>query len=82
MRKEHERRRDRLEDEWDDRDHYGGGYWIYWDGEETTYVVTVPCEDTVRVEGTTYYSCETGWYERTHVSGDVVYVRVPAPPGY
>jgi hypothetical protein len=36
----------------------------------------------VAVEGTTYYRCESTWYNRTYSGGQVTYTVVTAPSGY
>jgi hypothetical protein len=38
--------------------------------------------ETVMVQGSTYYRCETAWYKRAYTEGNVSYVEVRAPSGY
>jgi hypothetical protein len=49
----------------------------------SNYVVTLSCTPTIVVaNGVTYYNCDSTWYTRGNVSGDVVYVIGTAPAGY
>lgn len=48
-----------------------------------TYVTVLPCTPVVVVAtGVSYYRCDTLWYNRSYVNGNVAYVVVTAPPGY
>ena len=46
------------------------------------YVTSVPCETVVIVGKATYYNCSSAWYWRAMEGGELVYLIVPAPPGY
>ena len=48
-----------------------------------TYVTVLPCSPAVvTVSGTSYYRCDSTWYNRSYVNGTVSYVTVAPPPGY
>jgi hypothetical protein len=48
----------------------------------SNYVVTLSCTPTIVVaNGVTYYNCDSTWYTRGNVSGEVVYVVATAPAG-
>jgi hypothetical protein len=48
----------------------------------SNYVTTLSCTPSIVVaNGITYYNCESTWYTRGNVSGEVVYVVATAPAG-
>jgi hypothetical protein len=76
---------------WDDDDNWGvvvagaavGAAVGYAAGasSNTTYVTALPCgsPEVVTVDNTSYYRCDSSWYNRTYVDGELNYFLVDAP---
>ena len=83
-----EDRQDFIEDEhddyWDDRNSFYVGAAVGAASvRTTTYITTLPCTTTaVVVNGVSYYSCTSTWYQRSYSGSQVTYITVAAPPGY
>ena len=76
---------DQYDDYWDD--HWHSSWWYGYPVSTVTYSFyindTPPCQKTVVINqtdgNTSYYYCDSVWYQPTYVSGDVKYL-VTAPP--
>jgi hypothetical protein len=83
-----EDRQDFIEDEhddyWDDRNSFYVGAAVGASAARTTpYIPTLPCTTTaVVVNGVSYYSCTSTWYQRSYSGSQVTYIVTTAPPGY
>lgn len=87
-----DRQEDRTEgrDNWQDyAEDHDDDYYYYDDGDyygaaaaglDEPYYWTLPCKPLVMaMGGTTYYVCDSVWYTRAYVDGDVAYTIVPNP---
>ena len=51
--------------------------------QSTTTISALPCTPAVQaINGVTYYTCGSSWYNQVYSGGGVSYITVQAPPGY